>query len=83
VLEPFHLDEALAMGTRSVGPPPPMCSTFRPLDEEIRALERERIEQALAAAGGNQRKAAALLSMPLRTFATRLASLGLRQRDRA
>jgi DNA-binding NtrC family response regulator len=47
-------------------------TSFRPLKEEIRELEQTRIEQALAAAGGNQTHAAKLISMPLRTFVAKM-----------
>jgi DNA-binding NtrC family response regulator len=49
----------------------------RPLDEELRILERHRILQALEAEGGNQTRAAARLRMPRRTLVSRLASLGI------
>ncbi|WP_224371365.1 sigma 54-interacting transcriptional regulator [Hyalangium versicolor] len=45
---------------------------FRPIDEEIRDLERSRIQAALTAAGGNKTRAAELIHMPLRTFLTKL-----------
>ncbi len=45
---------------------------FRPIEEEVRELERRRMTQALAAAGGNQTRAADLIGMPLRTFQTKL-----------
>ena len=51
---------------------------FRPLAEELRALERRRMVEALHAAGGVQRRAAALLGMPVRTFTCKLAQYGLR-----
>ncbi|WP_395849815.1 sigma 54-interacting transcriptional regulator [Cystobacter fuscus] len=47
------------------GPP---HRTFRPLAEEVRELERQRMEEALEAAGGVQTRAAQLIGMPLRTF---------------
>ena len=50
---------------------------FRPIKEEIRELERRRIAQALAAADGNQTRAAALIRMPLRTFVTKINQFGL------
>lgn len=50
---------------------------FRPIKEEIRELERRRIAQALAAADGNQTRAAALISMPLRTFVTKIKQYDL------
>jgi pSer/pThr/pTyr-binding forkhead associated (FHA) protein len=54
---------------------------FRPLAEEIRDLERARITAALTAANGNQRAAAQLLGMPLRTFVFKLKQYGLRRLD--
>jgi two-component system, NtrC family, response regulator AtoC len=51
--------------------------SFRPLDQEIQELERTRIAEGLEAAGGVRVKAAQLLSMPLRTFATKLKQYGL------
>jgi DNA-binding NtrC family response regulator len=50
----------------------PPSKLFRPLEEELRELERTRIEEALAAARGNQTRAAALISMPLRTFMSKV-----------
>ncbi len=51
---------------------------FLPLAEELRALERRRMAEALRATGGVQRRAAALLGMPVRTFTCKLAQYGLR-----
>jgi two-component system, NtrC family, response regulator AtoC len=60
------------------GEPP---AAFRPIADEIRELERERMRQALEAAGGNQRRAAELIAMPLRTFATKVKQYGLGRRQ--
>ena len=54
---------------------------FRPLADEIRELEQARITAALTAASGNQRAAAQLLAMPLRTFVFKLKQYGLRRLD--
>jgi DNA-binding NtrC family response regulator/pSer/pThr/pTyr-binding forkhead associated (FHA) protein len=62
----------------SAAAPPP--SPFRSLDDEVRELERARILQALEAAGGNQRRAAQMIGMPLRTLVSKLTRYGLRQR---
>jgi len=58
-------------------PDPPRPTSFLPLAEEIKALERQRIQEALVAADGVQRHAAALLHMPLRTFCVKLRQYGL------
>ncbi|HEU5058922.1 MAG TPA: sigma 54-interacting transcriptional regulator [Kofleriaceae bacterium] len=50
---------------------------FRPLYEEIADLERNRMADALAMTDGNQTRAAELLSMPLRTFQTKVRQYGL------
>jgi DNA-binding NtrC family response regulator len=50
---------------------------FRPLAEELGAIEKARVIEALEAAGGNRTRAAQLLDMPLRTFLTRVKSYGL------
>ena len=59
---------------------------FRPIEDELRELERARMLQALAAAGGVHRRAAELIGMPRRTFATKfklyeLASTTLAKRS--
>ena len=65
-------------GRRRADAPTPR--TFLPLAEELGALERQRMQEALAAADGVQVRAAALLSMPLRTFVTKLKVHGLGSR---
>ena len=87
VVEPWHLDERLARHESALDrepestPPPADAPPFRPLAEEIRELERTRISAALAAANGNQRTAARMLAMPLRTFVFKLKHYGLRRTD--
>jgi DNA-binding NtrC family response regulator/pSer/pThr/pTyr-binding forkhead associated (FHA) protein len=54
--------------------------TFQPLAEEIRELERRRMEEALQAAEGVQSHAAALIGMPIRTFSFKMKQLGLSAR---
>jgi len=56
-------------------------ANFRPIDEEIRELEKSRMAAALAATGGNQKRAAELISMPRRTFVTKLKEYGLGRGD--
>jgi DNA-binding NtrC family response regulator len=53
------------------------AATFRPLAEEIEALERQRIREALAAAGGVKTRAARLIGVPERTFRLKLRQFGL------
>lgn len=45
---------------------------FRPIEIELRDVERQRMAEALAVSGGNQTRAAELISMPLRTFVFKL-----------
>jgi two-component system, NtrC family, response regulator AtoC len=45
---------------------------FRPIADDVRELERRRMVEALRATGGVQNRAAELIEMPLRTFATKL-----------
>ncbi|WP_063815725.1 sigma 54-interacting transcriptional regulator [Sorangium cellulosum] len=50
---------------------------FRPLAEEIKDLERQRIQEALDATAGVQTRAADLLGMPIRTFFSKLKQYGI------
>ena len=75
-----HLAERLGPAqpsprTRAEAPNP----LFVPIADEIRALEIQRMTQALEAAGGNQTKAAELIGMPLRTFFTKMRQYNLRK----
>jgi DNA-binding NtrC family response regulator len=73
--QPAPAGETIALrATEAPGIPP---ASFRPIDEEIRALEKQRMAEALAATGGNQKRAAELISMPRRTFVTKLKEYGL------
>ncbi|WP_205525422.1 sigma 54-interacting transcriptional regulator [Pyxidicoccus trucidator] len=51
-----------------------------PLAQEIRELERRRMQEALDEAEGVQTRAAALIGMPIRTFSFKLKQLGLQAR---
>lgn len=51
---------------------------FRPLIEEVEELEASRMREALVYTHGNQRRAAELLGIPLRTFVTKVKRYGLR-----
>ena len=60
-------------------PAPPESQTTGTLADDMAALERTRIVEALEACGGNQTRAAELLGMPRRTFVKRIATLGIRR----
>jgi transcriptional regulator with GAF, ATPase, and Fis domain len=68
------------LGVSEETPPP---QSFRPLDEELRDLEKRRMAQALEAANGNQTQAAKLIGMPLRTFQAKVKQHGLRKKPRS
>ena len=78
-----HLGLSLAPGLRvapattSTLPPPPPADVDRGLKDDLRSLERERIERALEQCGGNQSRAAEVLGMPRRTLVRRLAQYGI------
>jgi DNA-binding NtrC family response regulator/pSer/pThr/pTyr-binding forkhead associated (FHA) protein len=57
------------------------AETFRPIEDEVRELERKRMIEALAATGGVQNKAAELIQMPLRTFVTKLKRYAIMPSD--
>jgi DNA-binding NtrC family response regulator len=66
-------------GSRDVPPPAPAPQPessppigFRPIADEVRELERQRMIDALRATGGVQNRAAERIGMPGRTFATKL-----------
>ncbi len=50
---------------------------FTTLKEELQALERTRMAEALESVGGVQNRAAELLGMPLRTFVSKMQQYGL------
>jgi DNA-binding NtrC family response regulator len=81
-----HIKQWLSRGSaprRSVLPAPPAPSSFRPIDQELRELERHRMAAALHATGGNRTRAAELISMPRRTFLTKLKQYDLADEGRA
>jgi DNA-binding NtrC family response regulator len=53
---------------------------FRRIADELQELEARRMREALDSTAGNQRRAAELIGMPLRTFVTKLKQYGLRER---
>jgi two-component system, NtrC family, response regulator AtoC len=81
-VEDYDLPEWLGGATPSNTPPPTTLppakvpvdagTTFRPIAEEVRELERLRMAQALAATGGVRTRAAQLIDMPIRTFTLKL-----------
>ena len=77
---PEHLPRALAQ----LEPPRAVPSEGRGLPQEIRSLERSRIVEALAQAGGVQSAAARVLGISRRTLISRIEDFGLprpRKRD--
>jgi two-component system response regulator AtoC len=63
---------ALAVSTRGDEPPPRVSRVTADLREEVDALERRRIEDALAAAGGNRSEAARRLGISRGALLARL-----------
>jgi DNA-binding NtrC family response regulator len=59
------------------GAPEPASPRATSLQDELRALERRRILEALDACDGVRVRAAAFIGMPLRTFVTRLRDHGI------
>jgi two-component system, NtrC family, response regulator AtoC len=82
VVEPWHLGERLAPPGAAAPPPSSPVAPFRPLAVELRELECRRMAEALAAAGGVQKRAAELIRMPLRTFRMKAKQYGLDGRTR-
>ncbi|MBK9036092.1 MAG: sigma 54-interacting transcriptional regulator [Myxococcales bacterium] len=61
----------------TASPGPRTAEGFRPIADELRALERKRMLQALRVADGVQTRAAELLRMPRRTFVAKMREYGL------
>jgi DNA-binding NtrC family response regulator len=83
VLTAEHVHERLNQRSSEITPTTaskPGTPTFRPLAEELRELEIARIQAALDATGGNQTKAAALLSVPMRTFFEKVKHYNLKKK---
>lgn len=95
-LLPWHIEEQLAStlpaetpspsevkSTSVPVPAPPALPPvhFRPIEEELRELERRRMTEALAASGGVQVRAAELISMPVRTFTTKMKQYKLASKE--
>jgi len=89
-VEPWHLPETVVREHAAqpaatadapvaiAAPAPRPAASFRPIAEELQALERRRMTEALRATGGVQRRAAELIGMPVRTFTFKLTQYGLR-----
>ena len=60
--------ESVAMAVPGAG----QVGGFQPINDELRELERRRMAEALAAAGGVKTRAAQLIDMPIRTFTLKL-----------
>jgi two-component system, NtrC family, response regulator AtoC len=78
-VEPIDLPERLGgAGAAPTAAPVPQDLVadgkvqFRPIADELKDLERRRMAEALAAAGGVKTKAAQLIDMPIRTFTLKL-----------
>jgi DNA-binding NtrC family response regulator len=74
-IEPQHLD--LQPAAREPRAKPANAPSDRALRDEVKELERERIEQALREAGGNQSRAAEKLGISRGALLRRLAQLGI------
>jgi DNA-binding NtrC family response regulator len=88
VIDAWHLPERLAADEVEGAAPDPRAPapaagrSFRSLADEVRELERVRMQQALDAADGVQVRAAALIGMPVRTFAMKQKQHGIVARSR-
>jgi DNA-binding NtrC family response regulator len=76
ILEPVIVPRHLPRQIREARAPTLVAAeqapSLRRVDEELRELERSRLEAALDATAGNQTQAAKLIGMPLRTFVYKL-----------
>lgn len=95
VLQADHLPAHIAQSapawlTAAREPPRPDSTGFEPFEtrrhraihDEVRALEKARMQQALRASRGVRVRAAELLQMPLRTFVTKLREYQLAEPGR-
>lgn len=78
----WHLSEQLQSPDKAAqeAGPASLPVKFRPIEEELRELERQRMAEALAAASGVHTRAAELISMPIRTFTGKLKQYQLGSR---
>jgi DNA-binding NtrC family response regulator len=80
VILPEHLPDYISARQDSGGVSPASSTSpaaLQPLQEVVRAAEREHIVRVLAAAKGNRRRAIKILQMAPATFYRRLQELGL------
>jgi two-component system response regulator AtoC len=84
-IHPFHLPPRFAPPRviekekpSTAAPLNSEAASFRPIADEVQELEKRRMREALEATGGNQKRAAQLIGMPLRTFVSKLKQYGLR-----
>lgn len=79
VPEPEGTTDLSVLGSALPAPaaPKPSGGKFAPIADELAALERTRIQEALEASGGNRTLAAQLISMPQRTFSNKLRQYAL------
>ncbi|HEX2873044.1 MAG TPA: sigma 54-interacting transcriptional regulator [Polyangiaceae bacterium] len=76
LIEPVHLSQSPRKSARPLLESAATLSE-RGLRHEVKSLERERIEEALRASGGNQRRAAELLGLSRGALLRRLEQLGI------
>ncbi|WP_437626990.1 sigma 54-interacting transcriptional regulator [Sorangium sp. So ce1151] len=88
LIEPWSLPERIAgldvpprQAADTSAPPASEPARFKPIAEELREIESARMRQALDAADGVQKRAAALLGMPVRTFTFKLKQYGILPRE--
>ncbi|HTN82410.1 MAG TPA: sigma 54-interacting transcriptional regulator [Sorangium sp.] len=88
VIEPWSLPERIVgldvpprLAADTSAPPASEPARFKPIAEELREIECARMRQALDAADGVQKRAAALLGMPVRTFTFKLKQYGILPRE--
>ena len=86
VVTPAHLPTRIreppaprASSSPSIPSASSASSSFRAIADEVRDLEKRRIEEALEAADGNKTKAASLIGMPIRTFSEKIKHYGIRR----
>jgi len=75
-IDPVHLSQSPRTGAATKSSAEPAVSE-RGLRDEVKTLERGRIEDALRAASGNQRRAAELLGLSRGALLRRLEQLGI------